>query len=58
MKKIILKTKKVIISIVLAIISFPNKIFAAINPSALSTRQFLKNLRAAIEIRQKKATEN
>ena len=35
MKKIILKTKKVIISIVLTIISFPNKIFAAINPSAL-----------------------
>ena len=35
MNKIILKVKKVLIAIVLAIISFPNKIFAAINPSAL-----------------------
>ena len=35
MKRFISKVKKVIVAIVLAIISFPNKIFAAINPSAL-----------------------
>lgn len=35
MKKFISKVKKVIVVIVLAIISFPNKIFATINPSVL-----------------------
>lgn len=35
MKKFISKIKKVIVAIVLAITSFPNKIFAVINPSAL-----------------------
>lgn len=35
MKKFISKIKKVVVAIVLAIISFPNKILAAINPSAL-----------------------
>lgn len=35
MKRFISKAKKVIVAIVLAIISFPNKIFATINPSAL-----------------------
>lgn len=31
--KVVEKIKKVVVAIVLAIISFPNKIFAAINPS-------------------------
>ena len=34
MRKFILKAKKVIVAVILAIISFPNKIFA-INPSSL-----------------------
>lgn len=35
MKKFISKVKKVIVAIVLAIISFPNKIFAALDPYAI-----------------------
>ncbi len=41
MKKFISKVKKVIVAIVLAIISFPNKIFAAINSSASDIQQDL-----------------
>lgn len=35
MKKIISRINKIVISIVVAIISFPSKIFAAIDPSAI-----------------------
>lgn len=36
--KYILKVKKIIIAIILTIISFPNKIYAAINPSELDVK--------------------